>query len=82
MKLSSCPLRQQARVVSLGIETSRLRARELGLRPGAVVRVTQRTLFGGTVVDVAGTRLALDRASASRILVEPLAGVPMPRSLA
>ncbi|WP_182353242.1 FeoA family protein [Flaviflexus huanghaiensis] len=81
MKLCSWPIRKQARVVSLGIETCHLRARELGLRPGAVVRITQRTLFGGTVVDVAGTRLALDRASASRILVEPLDGVPMPRAL-
>ncbi len=81
MKLSSWPLRQQARVVSLGISADRLRARELGLRPGSVVRITQRTLFGGTVVDVAGARLALDRASASHILVEPLEGVPMPRNM-
>lgn len=81
MKLSSWPLKKQARVISLGIESGRLRARELGLRPGAIIRVTQRTLFGGTVLDIGGTRLALDKAAVSRIVVEPVEGVPMPRSL-
>lgn len=47
-----------------------MRARELGLYPGAPIRVTQRTVFGGTVVDVAGTRLALDSAAAATIHVE------------
>lgn len=79
MKLSSWPTQKQARVVSLGIESGHLRARELGLRPGAIIRVTQRTLFGGTVLDIDGGRLALDRASASHICVEPVDGVPMPR---
>ncbi|MBM9433643.1 ferrous iron transport protein A [Flaviflexus equikiangi] len=81
MKLSSWPANQQARVVSLGIESGRLRARELGLRPGAIVRVTQRTLFGGTVLDIDGGRLALDRAAAARIHVEPCDGVPMPKAI-
>ena len=57
-----------------------LRARELGLRPGAIIRITQRTLFGGTVLDVSGSRLALDRVTANNIVVEPVTGVPMPRS--
>lgn len=79
MKLSSWPVRRPARVVSLGIESGQLRARELGLRPGAIVRVTQRTLFGGTVLDIDGSRLALDRVAVAAICVEPLSGVPMPK---
>ncbi len=79
MKLSSWPVHKQARVVSLGIDSGHLRARELGLRPGAIVRITQRTLFGGTVLDVDGGRLALDKGAASHICVEPFDGVPMPR---
>lgn len=79
MKLSAWPLRDSARIVSTGSAGS-LRARELGLRPGAVVRITQRTLFGGTVLDISGSRLALDRATAAAISVEPTTGVPLPRS--
>lgn len=81
MKLSSWPVQTQARVVSLGIESGHLRARELGLRPGAIIRVTQRTLFGGTVLDVDGCRLALDGVAVAQICVEPFDGVPMPKAL-
>ncbi len=74
MRLNRWPAKIQARVVDVDVDSAaRLRARELGLRPGALIRITQRTLFAGTVVDVAGTRLALDPATAAAIRVEPLA---------
>ncbi|MGO1666698.1 FeoA family protein [Flaviflexus sp.] len=72
MNLSAWPRGRTARLVSTDFPTGSLRAKELGLRPGAIVRVTQRTLFGGTVLDVSGSRLALDRTSVRRMIVEPL----------
>lgn len=71
MKLSACPAKRLAQVTEVDIVPGVLmRARELGIAPGRFLRVTQRSIFGGTVVDVAGTRLALDRATAERIDVE------------
>jgi len=49
-----------------------LRLHEMGLRPGAVARVTQHAAFGGRVVAVAGSRYAIDSATADLIDVEPL----------
>lgn len=45
------------------------RLRELGVRVGATVEVLRRTSGGGLVVGVAGSRVALDRASARSIRV-------------
>jgi ferrous iron transport protein B len=45
-------------------ESLRRRLAELGLRPGAQVRVVQRTAGGGRIVDVAGSRVALGRGGA------------------
>ncbi|CAM3938424.1 MULTISPECIES: FeoA family protein [Helcobacillus] len=39
----------------------RLRLGEMGLRPGSRLRVVQRTVGGGRVIEVASTRIALDR---------------------
>lgn len=49
-----------------------LRLHEMGLRPGAVARVTQHAAFGGRVVAVAGSRYAIDATTAGLIDVEPL----------
>jgi ferrous iron transport protein A len=46
------------------------RLQEMGIRLGAVARVTQRAAFGGRVVAVAGSRYALDGGTAALIDVE------------
>ncbi|WP_051341067.1 FeoA family protein [Azospirillum halopraeferens] len=45
------------------------RLSDLGLRPGAVVRVLRRGADGGTVVACGDTRLALDGGTAARVRV-------------
>lgn len=71
MKLSDCPVRAAATITGVDIDPSvSMRARELGIYPGRTLKVTQRSIFGSTVVDVAGTRLALDGATTKRITVE------------
>lgn len=45
----------------------RLRLREMGIREGALVSITQRGVFGGQVLAVGADRLALDAAVCSRI---------------
>lgn len=42
---------------------------ELGLRVGASVRVVQRGAFGGHVLAIGSSRLAIDQACAARISV-------------
>lgn len=60
------------------------RLAQLGLRPGAEVRVVMRTSGGGRVVAVAGSRVALDHATAQRLRVtipediRATAGAPSP----
>jgi len=54
----------------------RLRLEELGLRPGAELRLTNRAAFGGIVVNIAGTRIAVDRRSARRIEVQTIEDQP------
>ena len=44
---------------------ARRRLAELGLRPGGAVRVLRRTTGGGRIVSVAGSRIALDAATAA-----------------
>ncbi len=49
-----------------------LRLRTLGLRPGSVVRaLAHGPLRGPVILEVEGTRLALGRGIARRILVRP-----------
>ena len=47
------------------------RIHELGLRPGTRFTVTQKGAFGGRVLFVRGTRLAVDRGFAKTALVRP-----------
>lgn len=46
------------------------RLQEMGIRLGSLATVTQRAAFGGRVIAVAGSRYALDGATAALIDVE------------
>ena len=71
MMLAKCPLRTRARVTAVNIEQQfDLRLQELGLRPGAEFTVVNRAAFGGLVINVAGTRIAVDHRCAKKIQVE------------
>ena len=50
--------------------SSALRLSEMGIRVGTLAHVTQRAAFGGRVVAVAGSRFAVDGATADLIDVE------------
>lgn len=64
--------RGRATVVSVGLpDRATRRLVELGVRLGATIEVHRRTSGGGIVIGVAGSRVALDRASARSIVVEP-----------
>lgn len=73
MVLSSCPLQTRARIIGLQVDPQyHLRLHELGVRPGAEFSVVSRAAFGGVVMNIAGTRVAMDRHSAKRMEVELL----------
>lgn len=44
--------------------------RELGLRPGTELTVIQKAAFGGRVININGSRLAVDAASTRKMEVE------------
>lgn len=72
MLLSKCPVNAHARLSQIDVDPAyALRFQELGVRPGATFRVATRAAFGGVVINIAGTRVAVDRRSARRIEVEP-----------
>lgn len=74
MQLGASSTHTDLEVTAVAVpDAARLRLREIGVRVGARVRVTQRTSFGGRVVALAGTRVALDRATAARIEVREVA---------
>jgi ferrous iron transport protein A len=65
-----CPVGVDLTVVAVTVPPAvRLRLREIGLRAGTTLRVTHRAAFGGRVVAVGSTRLAVDGATAARIEV-------------
>ncbi|MDR0365634.1 MAG: ferrous iron transport protein A [Bifidobacteriaceae bacterium] len=73
MKLSEAPVGCTLSVEQAELDAkTALRLSEIGLRPGCVVCVMQRTAFGGTVVACGGHRLALDKRIASRVLTRPV----------
>ncbi len=49
-----------------------LRMQELGVRPGTEAVVTQHAGFGGVVINIAGSRVAVDHRSARNIEAEVL----------
>ena len=68
MKLGHWPVATEGRVVAVDLDQShRLRLGELGLRAGAVLRVTHRAAFGGRVVAIGADRFAVDAATCARI---------------
>lgn len=74
MKLSHCPLRRQARIINAGVEPQfDLRMQELGVRAGAQFTAVNRSAFGGVVINIGGTRIAVDRKSARNMDVEVVA---------
>lgn len=49
----------------------RRRLAEMGIRPGAALRVLYRTTGGGRVVSVGGARVAIDSQLAQAVTLEP-----------
>ena len=72
MILHECPLRTPLRLTRVDLpEKNMLRMQELGVRPGTEAVVTQHAGFGG-VVNIAGSRVAVDHRSARNIEAEVL----------
>ena len=70
MDLASCAVGDDVVVVALLTPPqARLRMHEVGLRVGSVVRITQQAPFGGRVVAVGASRIAVDGATAARVEV-------------
>lgn len=71
MQLHQCPVRKRLCLTKIDCgDEYALRLGELGLRPGAEVIVTQKASFGGLVLNVSGSRLAVDHRSARCIEAE------------
>ncbi|MDC4233500.1 ferrous iron transport protein A [Actinomyces sp. B33] len=71
--LSDTPIRARGRLVSIDVDPAHLlRLQELGMRIGAEFFLANRAAFGGVVVNIAGTRIAVDTRSARRIAVEEI----------
>lgn len=74
MNLAKCPTRVKVRLTDVPVpRTNQLRIAELGVRIGAVVTVVQRAGFGGVILNIAGSRVALDHRSAKAIRAEVVA---------
>ncbi|WRS30410.1 FeoA family protein [Actinomycetaceae bacterium MB13-C1-2] len=77
MNLGECPLRVKSQIVSIDVGSQYcLRLKELGVRPGANFFCVNRAAFGGVVINISGTRIAVDRRSARNIEVLQLQGDP------
>ncbi|SEJ33046.1 FeoA family protein [Demequina mangrovi] len=60
------------RIRSVSAEASiALRLREMGLRPGTLIRLAGRAASGARVVAVGAARIAVDRETSGLIEVEP-----------
>ncbi len=83
MQLDTCPIGSEVEVVSLGVPgVAQLRLREVGMRVGTTVRVTNVAPFGGRVVAIGASRVAVDGATAAVIGVTgPTAPSPAPALL-
>lgn len=66
MRLSQAPLGTPLVLTTFGIGDP-LRMRELGLRTGAVLEVVQRAGFGGRVLTIGPTRIALDHVTCAAL---------------
>jgi ferrous iron transport protein A len=73
MYLSEVPEGRTARVVGfVGGSMAVRKLMELGIREGSVVRVVRNANIGPIIVEVEGSRIALGRGLASKVLVEVL----------
>lgn len=73
MNLIDCPLRTPALLTDTAAAPQfQLRLQELGVRTGARLTVVNRAAFGGVVLNIAGTRVAVDHKSAKAMKVQTL----------
>ncbi len=71
MLLSALPPGVKAHVRAVSTESGAvLRLREMGLRPGALVRMAGRGAGGSRIVTIGAARIAIDGATAALIDVE------------
>jgi Fe2+ transport system protein FeoA len=68
--LHEVPTGQAAVVVDLADHPRARRLAEMGLRPGAEIAVLRRTAGDGRLLGVGVARLAVDRTTASALLVQ------------
>lgn len=74
MRLCDCSIQTRIELTSVALpERSILRMQELGVRPGAHAVVTQHAGFGGLVLNIAGSRVAVDHRSARLIDADVIA---------
>lgn len=74
MLLHKAPTRTLLRLTSVDLPKKNcLRMQELGIRPGTEAVVTQHAGFGGLVLNIAGSRVAVDHRSARKIEAEVVA---------
>ena len=71
MTLSQVPIGVAVRLADTSAHPGRRRLAELGLRPGAHVRVVSRTSGGGRLLALGTSRLAVGRGSLDAIAVDP-----------
>ncbi|WNM24574.1 FeoA family protein [Demequina capsici] len=73
MTLADLPRGAQARVRAVSAEAdAALRLREMGLRPGTLVRVVGIAAAGARVVGIGAARIAVDLQTARCVGVEPV----------
>ncbi len=73
MALSDCPRGMHAVIDGIDLdERHRFHLYEIGLAPGAQLRIMQRGAFGGRVVALGGERVALDNGTAQAIRIRPV----------
>ena len=56
----------------LGGQRAVTRLREMGLVEGALVKVIDKPIIGPIIVEVNGTKIALGRGMAKKVIVEPV----------
>ena len=72
MQLTALPPGSRAHVRAVSADsTAVLRLREMGVRPGALVRLTARGASGSRIVTIGAARLAIDAATCALIEVDP-----------
>lgn len=73
MVLTQCPTRVALRLTKIELpQRNLLRMQEIGLRVGTEATIIQHAGFGGLVLNIAGSRVAIDHRSAKKILAEPV----------